>query len=73
MIEMDIYKEIRRAYLQGESQQSIARRLGIARQVVKNYYKGETHPEERKNYERSNNVVTPEVIDFTRACFEQDR
>jgi transposase len=73
MIEMDIYKEIRRAYLQGESQRSIARRLGIARQTVKKYYKGETHPEERKNYERSNNVITLEVIDFIRACFEQDR
>lgn len=73
MIEMDIYKEIRRAYLQGESQRSIARRLGIARQTVKKYYKGETHPEERKDYIRSNDVVTPEVISFIQACFKQDQ
>ncbi|MBI9015503.1 MAG: IS21 family transposase [Clostridiales bacterium] len=72
MIEMDIYKEIRHSYLRGESQRSIAARLGIARQTVAKYSKGETHPENRKQYERSGNVITLEVVEFIKACFRLD-
>jgi len=72
MIEMDIYKEIRRSLLRGESQRSTATRLGIARQTVAKYSKGETHPENRKQYERNGKVITSEVVEFIQTCFRLD-
>ena len=34
-VEIDIYKDIRQSYIDGESQRHIAQRLGISRQTVK--------------------------------------
>lgn len=72
-IEMDIYSQIRHLYEEGESQRSIARRLGISRQTVKKYCEGNTHPEVRKSYTRLNNVITDDVKTFILSCFQQDR
>ncbi|WP_352168875.1 helix-turn-helix domain-containing protein [Proteiniborus sp. MB09-C3] len=37
VIEVDMYKDIRQSYINGESQRDIAKRLGIARQTVYSY------------------------------------
>lgn len=73
IIEVDLYSQIRLLYEEGESQRSIAKRLGIARQTVKKYCKGSTHPEVRKSYTRLNNVITDEVTSFIQSCLKQDR
>ena len=73
IIEVDIYSQIRLLYEEGESQRSIAKRLGIARQTVKKYCEGSTHPEVRKSYTRLNNVITDEVTNFILSCIRQDR
>ena len=73
VIGMEIYSEIRKAYLSGESQRSIANRLGISRQTVKKYCEGETVPGERKEYLREPTVVTDEVKSFIRECLEYDQ
>jgi len=70
---MDIYAEIRQRFLNGESQRSIARELGVSRQTVKKYCHGDTHPDERKLYERPSVVITEEVEAFILSCFEEDR
>ena len=36
-VEVDMYKEIRQSFLNGESQRHIAQRLGISRPTVKKY------------------------------------
>lgn len=73
VINMDIYAEIRKAYNCSESQRSVAKRLGISRQTVKKYWKGETMPGVRKEYTRTTSVVTPEVQGFIKACFLEDK
>ena len=73
IVEMDLYYQIRSRYNDGESIRSIARKLGISRQTVKKYCRGDTHPDERKPYHRDSEVVTQEVIDFARACLEEDK
>ena len=70
---MDIYAEIRQRFLNGESQRAIARELGVSRQTVKKYCQGDTHPDERKHYERSSVVITEEIKAFILSCFEEDR
>lgn len=72
IIEMDIYSEIRHRHLNGESQRSIAKNLGIARQTVKKYCAGETHPDARKSYTRESSIMTKEVTDFILSCFAED-
>ena len=71
-IEMDMYAQIRKMYNDGESQRSIAKRLGISRQTVKKYCAGETTPKVRKAYERTNNIVTDDVKSFILDCFRLD-
>ncbi|MFT9497199.1 IS21 family transposase [Anaerosolibacter sp.] len=71
VIEVDMYAEIRRRYLAGESQRSIAKSLGIARQTVKKYCAGNTHPDERKSYDRNPVVITNDVKDFILTCFKE--
>ena len=44
VIEVDMYKNIRQSFINGESQRDIANRLGIARQTVKKYCEGDSHP-----------------------------
>lgn len=72
IIGMDMYSEIRTRYANGESMRSIARRLGIARQTVKKYCEGATHPEFRKEYQRDANVITNQVKQFILSCFKED-
>ena len=73
IIEVDIYSKIRTLYEEGESQRSIAKHLGIARQTVKKYCEGGTHPDVRKSYTRVHNVITDDVKSFIISCFRQDQ
>ena len=73
VVEMDLYYRIRALYNEGESQRSIAKRLGISRQTVKKYCEGNTHPDVRKPYHRDAEVLTQDVLDFIRSCLEEDR
>jgi predicted transcriptional regulator len=73
IVETDLYYQIRSRYNDGESIRLIARKLGISRQTVKKYCRGDTHPDERKLYHHDSEVVTQEVIDFARACLEEDK
>lgn len=70
---MDQYQDIRRMFVvEGLSQRAIARELGISRNTVRRYCQGENVPWERKSGPRASRVVTPEVLEFIKACFEQD-
>lgn len=73
IIEMDMYAEIRKRYNNGESIRSIARAIGVSRQTVAKYCEGSTHPELRKPYERSPEILTKDVENFILSCFEIDR
>ena len=73
IIEMDLYAEIRRRYLDGESIRSISKVLGISRQTVKKYCEGKCHPEARKSYVRKPSILKKEIEDFILSCFEEDR
>lgn len=72
-IEMDMYKDIRKSFLEGESIRSISRRLDISRQTVKKYCNGNTTPDARKMYIRQPDTVTNDVKAFIQQCFDQDR
>lgn len=72
IIEMDLYAEIRKRYLAGDSQRSISGNLGISRQTVKKYCRGDHHPEKRKTYEREASILTCEVREFILSCLAQD-
>jgi predicted transcriptional regulator len=72
-VELDIYKDIRQSYIDGESQRHIAKRLGIARQTVKKYCEGAAHPDERKAYERLPDTITEDVKQFVLDCFKSDK
>ena len=50
VITVNEYKEVRRRWMEGESQRSIAKTLGISRNTVKKYCAGDTVPWERKAY-----------------------
>ena len=73
IVEMDLYYQIRSRFNDGESIRSIARHLGISRQTVKKYCRGDTHPNERKPYHRDSEVVTDDVIAFARSCLKEDQ
>ena len=66
------YKEVRRRWLNGESQRSIARTMGISWNTVKKYCEGENVLLERKEYLRTPSVLTPEVQAFIAACLKTD-
>ena len=73
IIDVDLYGQIRRLYVQeGLSQRAIAKRLGISRNTVKKYCNGDKVPWLRKDYERNTTVVTEEVRDFIQSCFDKD-
>lgn len=72
VITVEMYKQIRRLMLLGESQRQIAAKLHISRNAVKKYRDGEAVPWERKQYERPTAVVTDEVIAFIRYCLKDD-
>lgn len=73
VVGMSLYAQIREAYTSGESQRSIAKRLGVSRQTVKKYCEGEIMPGVRKEYLRAPSIVTPEVEDFIRTCLATDK
>lgn len=73
VVGMSIYSQIREAYISGESQRSIAKRLGVSRPTVKKYCDGAIMPGVRKEYLRAPSVVTPEIESFIRTCLETDR
>ena len=70
---MNIYKEVRRRYLNGESQRGIAQSLGISRNTVKKYCEGATVPWERKSYTRNPSVLTDDVKAFIARCLLEDK
>lgn len=70
---MSDYKQIRQRFLDGESQRSIARSMGISRNTVKKYCEGEKVPWERKTPERKASVLTEDVLSFICSCLEEDR
>ncbi|NLY36377.1 MAG: IS21 family transposase [Tissierellia bacterium] len=72
IIEVEIYKVIRKLTTEGVSQRQIAKKLGISRQTVKKYGDGDTVPGNRKEYERPASVVTPDILAFIESCFEAD-
>ena len=71
---MDIYQKIRYLYEQEKmSQRSIAKSLGISRNTVKRYCEGKQVPWQRQGISgRQKYVVTPEVLDFIKECFDED-
>lgn len=69
---MNDYKQIRQRYLNGESQRSIAKSMGISRNTVKKYCEGEKVPWERKTPEREASVLTKDVLAFITSCLEED-
>lgn len=73
VVGMSLYSQIREAYTSGESQRSIAKRLGVSRQTVKKYCEGVTMPGVRKKYLRAPSVVTPEIEQFIRMCLDTDK
>jgi len=73
IIDVDLYAKIRHMYVQQKmSQRAIAKALGISRNTVKKYCKGEHVPWERQPYHREAPVVTKEVRDFIRQCLDED-
>lgn len=72
-IEVDMYKEIRQSFIKGESQRKIAKRLDISRQTVKKYCEGAAHPDVRKPYERTSDVITEDVKQFILDCIKADK
>ena len=69
---MNDYKQIRQRFLNGESQRSIAKSMGISRNTVKKYCEGESVPWERKIPERQAPVLTEDVLAFIASCLEED-
>ena len=53
VVGMSLYSQIREAYISGESQRSIAKRLGVSRPTVKKYCEGAIMPGVRKEYLRT--------------------
>jgi transposase len=73
IIDVDLYGKIRYMYVQQKmSQRAIARELSISRNTVRKYCQGDHVPWERQPYEREPSVVTEEVKDFIRQCFNHD-
>ena len=73
VVGMSLYSQIREAYIAGESQRSIAKRLGVSRPTVKKYCEGAAMPGVRKEYLRAPSVVTTEIECFIRSCLDKDK
>ena len=73
IINVEMYREVRRRWLNGESQRHIATTMGISRNTVKKYCKGDAVPWERKAYSRDANVLTREVKQFIEDCIKSDQ
>ncbi len=73
VITVEIYQQIRRLRLDGQSQRQIARILGVSRNTVKKYWEGEAVPWERKDYPtRKPRVITNDIELFIKSCFKED-
>ena len=59
IIEVEIYKVVRKLTIEGMSQRAIAKKLGISRQTVKKYGEGDTVSGNRKEYDRLRHSSTP--------------
>ena len=70
---MDIYKEIRRLWMDGVTQRQIASRLHISRNTVKKYCDGDTAPWVRKTYHRESSVLTDDIVSFVQHCLDEDK
>ncbi|MFY9258011.1 MAG: IS21 family transposase [Dethiobacteria bacterium] len=73
-IEVDIYEKIRYLYEhEGQSQRAIARMLGVSRNTVKKYCKGNQVPWERQGVSgRHRYVITEEILKFIKDCLSED-
>ena len=69
---MESYREIRNSYLKGESERSIAKKLGISRNTVSRYKDGANCPWEKKTRKRESKILTEETIQFIKECIEED-
>ncbi|MCF0150257.1 MAG: IS21 family transposase [Firmicutes bacterium] len=72
VITMQDYDEIRKRFLNGESQRHIAKTMGISRNTVKKYCEGNAVPWERKTPERSSTVLNAETVSFIKDCLASD-
>jgi len=73
VIRVDQYQRIRQLYVvEGFSQRQIARMLGISRNTVQRYCKGDNLPGERKPVKRAPSVITAEVTQFIKQCLKED-
>ena len=74
-IEVDIYEKIRYLYEhEGQSQRAIARMLGVSRNTVKKYCKGNQVPWERQGVSgRHRYVITEEILKFIKDCLSKMR
>jgi transposase len=73
MIKVDQYQLIRELYaVKGLSQREIARTLGVSRNTVRKYCKGENLPFEKSSRKRQPTVITPEVKKFIQECLDLD-
>lgn len=72
---MEIYEKIRYYREHTDlSQRDVAKELGISRNTVKKYWKGESVPWERKpGSGRKNDIITDEVRTFIIRCLESDK
>ena len=73
-IAMEIYEKIRYYHEHTDySQRKVAQMLGVSRNTVKKYWKGQSVPWERKpGSGRKNDVITDEVRKFIISCLEAD-
>lgn len=69
---MNDYKQIRQRFLNGESQRSIAKSMGISRNTVKKYCEGKSVPWERKTPERQSPILTQEILACITSYLEED-
>lgn len=69
---MDLYAQIRKLFVEGNSLRRISRVLGISRNTVKKYSEGCAQPFIRKTPERQATALTDEVVKFIKECLEDD-
>ena len=72
MITVNLYAQIRKLFVEGNSLRNISRLLGISRNTVKKYSEGCAHPLKRKTPLRQATTLTEEVITFIKECLEDD-
>jgi len=73
VIEVDLYQRIRHLYtVQGRSQRSIARELGISRTTVQKYCQGGALPESHSR-KRMRRVMTDQVQEWIQGYLDEDK